>query len=126
MKRIISAILFLIICIGICIGSKMIVESKTEVLTEILDLLEEEMKNENYETALIHINKLEDEWEKAEKVFSSLSETKLIDELSLSFTSLEKYIESEETGNAIIVIEECRNGLETICQWQKITVDNIL
>lgn len=126
MKRIISAFVLICICIGVCVTSSIVAENKTEKLIEKLDMLEEELLKENYESAVNHIRELEKEWETGEKIFSSLSETKLIDELNLSFNSLEKYIVSEETGHAIIVIEECRNGLETICQWQKITIDNIL
>lgn len=126
MKRIISAVLLLSLCIIACIGSNLITEAKADNLIKILDLLEDELKNENYESALVSIKRVEDEWESAEKVFSSLSETKLIDELNLSFNSLEKYIEAEKIAEAIIVLEECRNGLETIHQWQKITIDNIL
>ena len=126
MKRIITAVLLLILCVTACIGSNLITEAKANDLTEILDLLENELKREDYESALSSIKRIEDEWESAEKVFSSLSETKLIDELNLSFNSLEKYIEAKRIAEAIIVLEECRNGLETIHQWQKITIDNIL
>lgn len=126
MKRIMSAVLLLLLCISLCTASNLITEAEAENLIEILDSLEEELKKEDYESALIHISRIEDEWETAEMIFSSLSETKLIDELNLSFNSLEKYIEAEETGHAIIAIEECRHGLETIYQWQKITIDNIL
>lgn len=126
MKRIIFAVVLVLVCVAVCVTSSIATESKAEKITEKLDMLEEEIKNENHENALRRIKELEEEWERSEKIFSIVSETHLIDELDLSFSSLEKYIESEETKQALVVIEECRNGLETICQWQKVTIDNIL
>lgn len=126
MKRIVTAVVLLIICVGICTVSSIISENTATHLIEILDLLEQELKSDNYEESLKHISKLEKEWENGEKIFSSISETKLIDELDLSFNSLEKYIEARQIGQAIIIIEECRNGLETVYLWQKIAIENIL
>ncbi len=126
MKRIISAVLLLLLCLSICVASDLITESKAKELIEMLNTIEVDLKNEDFEDALIQIKRIENEWEKTEKIFSSISETQLIDELSLTFSSLGNYIDSKETSQAIIAIEECRSSLEIIYQYQKITIDNIL
>ncbi len=126
MKRIFSAGVLLIFGLTICTLSSFITEKESDNLIEILDLLETELKNGNYENALISIKTVEEEWESTRIIFSSLSENELINELNLSFYALEKYIETKEISHAIITIEECRSGLKTIYQWQKINLDNIL
>ncbi len=126
MKRIISALVLLFICIGICVFGSMATEKKTDLLIGLLNEAEYSVNSDDNEKALICIGRLEKEWEKAEIFFSSLSETALIDELDLSLSSIEKYIESDMKEEAVIVIEECRTGLETILRRQKISVDNIL
>ncbi len=126
MKRIISAFVLLFICIGICIYGSVVTEKKCEALTNKLDILEKEINEGENENALSLIKDLEKEWKKAEKFFSSVSETALIDELDLSLGSMEKYILSDKKEEAVIVIEECRCGLETISRRQKISVENIL
>lgn len=126
MKRIISALVLLSICIGICIFSSVAAEKKTNLLINLLNEAEYSINIGNNEKALESLGRLEKEWEKSEKFFSSVSETALIDELDLSVGSIEKYIFTDKAEEALIVIEECRCGLETILRRQKISVENIL
>ena len=126
MKRIISAFVLLFLCIGICVYGSIFTEKKTQALMNMLGEAEYSINMGEKENALQSIRKLEDEWEKAEKFFSSVSETALIDELDLSLGSIEKHIEADMNEEAIVVIEQCRIGLETILRRQKISVDNIL
>ena len=126
MKRIISAFVLLILCIGICVYGSIATERKTEVLIALLNETEYTLNTNDREKALQCINRLENEWDKAEKFFSSVSETALIDELDLSLGSIKKHIEADMTEEAMVVIEQCRIGLETIHRLQKVSTDNIL
>ncbi len=126
MKRIISAFALLFVCIGICVYSSIATEKKTESLISLLNETEYSINTGDNERTLRCIGRLEAEWDKAEKFFSSVSETALIDELDLSLGSIEKYILSDMREEAVIVIEECRTGLNTILRRQMISVDNIL
>ena len=126
MKRIISAFVLLFLCIGICVYGSTVTEKKTYMLMSLLNEAEYAINTDDKVTALSCIGKLETEWNKAEKFFSSISETALIDELDLSLGSIEKYIRSDMNEEAAVVIEECRTGLETILRRQKFSVDNIL
>lgn len=126
MKRIISAFALLFICIGICVFSSITTEKKTKTLLSLLNETEYSVNTGDSEMALRCINRLETEWEKSEKFFSSVSETALIDELDLSLGSIEKYIQWDMKEEAVIVIEECRTGLDTVLRRQKISLDNIL
>lgn len=126
MKRIISALALLFICISICVFSSIATEKKSEALLSLLNETEYSLNLGDSEKALRCIRKLEEEWEKSEKFFSSVSETALIDELDLSLGSIEKYIQQDMKEEAIVVIEECRSGLDTISRRQKISFDNIL
>lgn len=126
MKRIISAFVLLILCIGICVYGSMVTERKTEVLIALLNETEYTLNTNDREKALQCINRLENEWDKAEKFFSSVSETALIDELDISLGSIEKYILSDMKEEAVIIIDECRTGLGTILRRQKVSIDNIL
>ncbi len=126
MKRIISAFALIFVCIGICVYSSIATEKKTDLLMSLLNETEYSINTADKEKAVKCIGRLEDEWDRAEKFFSSVSETALIDELDLSLGSIKKYIMSDMKEEAVIVIEECRTGLETILRRQKISVDNIL
>lgn len=126
MKRIISAFALLFICIGICVFSSITTEKKTKTLLSLLNETEYSVNTGDSEKALRCISRLETEWEKSEKFFSSVSETALIDELDLSLGSIEKYIQWDMKEEAVIVIEECRIGLDTVLRRQKISLDNIL
>ncbi len=126
MKRIISAFVLLFLCVGICVYSGIATEKKTDILLSLLNEAEYSINTGNKEKALENLVRLEREWNKAEKFFSSVSETALIDELDLSLVSIEKYILSDMKEEAVIVIEQCRTGLDTILRRQKISVDNIL
>ncbi len=126
MKRIISAFVLLILCIGICVYGSIVTERKTEVLIALLNETEYTLNTNDREKALQCINRLENEWDKAEKFFSSVSETALIDELDISLGSIEKYILSDMKEEAVIIIDECRTGLGTILRRQKVSIDNIL
>ncbi len=126
MKRIISAFVLLFLCIGICVYGSIFTEKKARALMNMLGEAEYSINTGEKEKALQSIRRLEDEWEKAEKFFSSVSETALIDELDLSLGSIEKHIEADMNEEAAVVIEQCRIGLETILRRQKISVDNIL
>ncbi len=126
MKRIISAFALLFICIGICVYGSIATEKKTESLISLLNEAEYSINTGDKEKALGCIGRLEAEWDKAENFFSSVSETALIDEIDISLGSIEKYILSDMNQEAVIVIEECRTGLDTILRRQKITLDNIL
>ena len=126
MKRIISAFVLLILCIGICVYGSIVTERKTEVLIALLNETEYTLNTNDREKALQCINRLENEWDKAEKFFSSVSETALIDELDISLGSIEKYILSDMKEEAVIIIDECRTGLATILRRQKVSIDNIL
>lgn len=126
MKRIISAFVLLILCIGICVYGSIVTERKTEVLIALLNETEYTLNTNDREKALQCINRLENEWDKAEKFFSSVSETALIDELDISLGSIEKYILSDMKEEAVIIIDECRTGLGTILRRQKVSTDNIL
>lgn len=126
MKRIISAFVLLILCIGICVYGSIVTERKTEVLIALLNETEYTLNTNDREKALQCINRLENEWDKAEKFFSSVSETALIDELDISLGSIEKYILSDMKDEAVIIIDECRTGLGTILRRQKVSIDNIL
>ena len=126
MKRIISAFVLLILCIGICVYGSIATERKTEVLIALLNETEYTLNTNDREKALQCINRLENEWDKAEKFFSSVSETALIDELDISLGSIEKYILSDMKEEAVIIINECRTGLGTILRRQKVSIDNIL
>ncbi len=126
MKRIISAFVLLFLCIGICIYGSIFTEKKTEALMNMLGEAEYSINTGEKEKALQSIRRLGEEWEKAEKFFSSVSETALIDELDLALGSIEKHIEADMNDEASVVIEQCRIGLETIMRRQKISLDNIL
>ncbi len=126
MKRIISAVVLLFVCIGICVFGSFAAENKGADIMDTLDKLESEIKDGKGDEAYYLIKELEKEWEKSEKLFSSISETSLIDEIDISLSSIEKYIITDMTEEAIIVIEECRCGIETIVRRQKISLDNIL
>ncbi len=126
MKRIISAIALLFICIGICVYSSIITEKKTQSLISILNETEYAINIGDNDKALRCISRLEGEWDKAEKFFSSVSETALIDELDISLGSIEKYIIWDMKEEAVVTIEECRTGLGTVLRRQKVSLDNIL
>ena len=126
MKRIISAFILLLICVGICAFGSIVTEKKTKALISLLNESEYSINMSDKENALRCIDKLEAEWEKSEKFFGSVSETSLIDEIDISLGSIEKYILSDMKEEAIIVIEECRTGLDTVLRRQKISLDNIL
>ncbi len=126
MKRIISAFALLFICIGICVYGSIATEKKTESLINLLNETEYSINIGDNEMTLGCIGRLEAEWNKAEKFFSSVSETALIDELDLSLGSIEKYILLDMKEEAVVVIDECRTGLDTILRRQRISVDNIL
>ncbi len=126
MKRIISAFVLLLLCIGICLYGSIATERKTKSLISLLNEAEYSINIGDKEKSLRCISRLEGEWEKAEKFFSSVSETALIDELDLSLASIEKYIICDMKEEAVVTIEECRTGLNTILRRQKVSVDNIL
>lgn len=126
MKRIITSFLLIGICIAACVTSSIITEKEATALIENLEKIELELEKDNMEEALRETGNIEERWKKSEVIFSSLSETGLIDEVSLSFGSLKKHIEVNEKEQAIAVIAECKNGLEIIYQYQKITIENIL
>ena len=126
MKRIISAVLLLFFCTGICVYGSLTAERKTDLLITLLDEAEYSINTGNTAKALQSLARLEKEWENAEKFFSSVSETALIDELDISLGSIEKYIKSDKNDEAVIIIEQCRTGLETVLKRQKISIDNIL
>lgn len=126
MKRIISAFVLLILCIGICVYGSIVTERKTESLISLLNEAEYSINIGDKEKSLRCIGRLETEWSKAERFFSSVSETALIDELDISLGSIEKYILSDMKEEAVIIIDECRTGLGTILRRQKVSVDNIL
>ena len=69
MKRIISAFVLLILCIGICVYGSIVTERKTEVLIALLNETEYTLNTNDREKALQCINRLENEWDKAEKFF---------------------------------------------------------
>ncbi|MBQ7118311.1 MAG: DUF4363 family protein [Clostridia bacterium] len=126
MKRIISAFVLLLLCVGICVYGSIATEKKTRSLINLLNEAEYSVNIGDREKALISLRRLENEWSSAEKFFSSVSETALIDELDLSVGSLEKYILSDMEDEALVIMQECRTGLETIMRRQKISVENIL
>ncbi len=126
MKRIISAFILLFICIGICIYGTIATQKKTDLLLSLLNEAEYSINIGNLEKALESSGRLKEEWNRAEKFFSSVSETALIDELDLLLAGIEKYILADMVEDAVIVIEECRTGLETILRRQRISIDNIL
>ena len=126
MKRIITAFALLFLCIGLCVYGSIATERKTESLISILDETEYSLNIGDDEKALSCVKRLEAEWERSEKFFSSVSETALIDELDLSMAGIEKYILMDMKEDAVIVLEECRAGLDTILRRQKVTLDNIL
>lgn len=126
MKRIITSFLLIGICVAACVTSSIITEKEATALIENLERIEFELENGNMEEALTETRQIEEKWKKSEVIFSSLSETSLIDEVSLSFGSLKKHIEVNEKEHALAVISECKSGLEIIYQYQKITIENIL
>ena len=126
MNRIIPALILLFLCIGICVYGSIATERKTDTLISLLNEAEYSINADNKEKALECINRLENEWDKAEKFFSSVSETSLVDELDLSLSSIGKYIRWDMKEDAVIIIEECRTGLNTILRRQKVSLDNIL
>ena len=126
MKRIIPAFILLFVCIGICVFSSISTKNKTEALLNLLNEAEYSINVADKEKSLRCIDRLETEWEKSEKFFSSLSETALIDEIDVSLGSIEKYIQLDMKEEAMVIIEECRTGLDTILRRQKVSIDNIL
>ena len=126
MKRIISAFILIGLCIGICAFGSIATEKRCKELILALDKTEEAILSNNEKKTSEYINNLEDQWKRDEKLFSSLSETSLIDELNVSLLSLEKHIKTQKYQEALILIDECRNSLEIIYQWQKLSLDNIL
>lgn len=126
MKRIFPALILLALCVGICTYGSIATERKTSSLMNMLNEAEYSINRGEKEKALLIIGRLEAEWERSEKFFSSVSETALIDELDLSLGSIEKHIEADMNEEAAVVIEQCRIGLGTILRRQKISLDNIL
>lgn len=126
MKRIISALMLLALCIGMSIYGSFLAEKKTQILINLLNETEYSLNADNSEKALESLKKLEGEWEKASKFFSSVSETALIDELDVSLSSIEKHISSDMKEDALVVIEQCRLGLGIITRRQKLSIENIL
>ncbi|MBQ9913803.1 MAG: DUF4363 family protein [Clostridia bacterium] len=126
MKRVFPAIVLLILCIGICVYGSIATENKTKALLNMLNEAEYAINIGEKEGALISIRRVEEEWERAERFFSSVSETALLDEIDLALGSIEKHIEADLNDEATVVIEQCRIGLETILRRQKLSLDNIL
>lgn len=126
MKRIITSFLLIGFCIAACVTSSLITEREATALIENLERIEIHLEKDNTEEALKETEKIEERWKKSEVLFSALSETGLIDEVSLSLGSLRKHIEAQSKEEAIAIIAECKNGLEIIHQYQKITIDNVL
>ncbi|MBE6775718.1 MAG: DUF4363 family protein [Ruminococcaceae bacterium] len=126
MKRVFPAIVLLILCIGICVYGSIATENKTKALLNMLNEAEYAINIGEKEGALSSIRRVEEEWERAERFFSSVSETALLDEIDLSLGSIEKHIEADMNDEATVVIEQCRIGLETILRRQKLSLDNIL
>lgn len=126
MKRVFPAIVLLILCIGICVYGSIATENKTKALLNMLNEAEYAINIGEKEGALSSIRRVEEEWERAERFFSSVSETALLDEIDLALGSIEKHIEADLNDEATVVIEQCRIGLETILRRQKLSLDNIL
>lgn len=126
MNRIISALVLLGMSLGMCVYAAVATEERCLQLKNDLDSLERVIVEGNSRDALIIVKKLEDNWKKSEILFSSLSESALIDEINITLLSLEEHILTEKKQEIIILITQCRNALEIISQRQKITADNIL
>ena len=126
MKRIYPALIFIFVCISLCLIANVSTQQHADNLIKILTVIEENVKKDNLSAALTEAHKLKSQWASSKILFNSFSQTKLTDEVNSSISVLENYIETKEISSLIIEINRCINYLKEIYKWQKLSIGNIL
>lgn len=126
MKRMILAILLLVLCFAFCISSYFTLDKRTQEIIALLESASADIMENNTEQAEIKIKKCEDKWNENQNLFSVFLNHKMLENLSISVPSLLPLMKKSERDIALEKIEESINGLKAIMDEQKIKIGNIL
>lgn len=124
LKRLIAALSFLVIAIGLCIFEQYTVEKTYQQTNEIINTAIEYAENKDYEKTTQECKKLNEFFNEKYPYLTAMIEHGCLDETKMTISSLVDLAEneSEELESELIT---AKNQIKTIRDNQKVTFGNV-
>lgn len=126
MRRIIAAIVCLLISAGICTAQYCYVEYSTKKFISGIEEIEREMKRSNKESALLKSKQLCHSWDNTVKVTDMLLYHDYIYSIGTDIATLKSYIERDEDAEFFATCERVKHQLRILFDNEKPTAENII
>lgn len=126
MKRLYVAFALIIISVFICVLSSIKVEKHAENMLNHLTVIGTEIKNDNNASVDKLLKEAEKNWNKTETLYSFIVDADKIEEMSISFTMIQKHIKDGNKEHALERLRECELMLGEIVENEKLSIKNIM
>lgn len=122
-------IAFIIICLALIIGvgiyTTTSINSSVEELSYYIDRLEKNIAQENWEESSKDIGKLSKVWSKTKQNWLLFLDHQEIDNIDLTYTRLNKYVETEELPSALAEVAALKLLVQHIPNISALSLRNI-
>lgn len=124
LKRLILAVSFLLICIGLCTFEQYTIESTYKETTAVINQAIEYTEKEDYSKAENACKKLAEIWDKKYPCLTAMVEHGVLDDAGITINSLEDMASQKNEALRETLIE-AKNQIKAVRDNQKITFGNI-
>lgn len=124
MKKIYIAIVFLIICAGVCIFEQVTINKVYNEATEIINTAIDFNEEKDFESAKNQCKKLRDTWSKSYSYLSAMIDHAQLDSASAAIKSTND-ISKENKDELSEKLIEAKNEIQILKENQSITLGNI-
>lgn len=116
----------LVLLVGISLGSYRYINASAKEIGTHLDRVEQMIQTGKWETAESELGNAEDSWDKTKYWWSILLNHQEIDNIDVSITRLEKYIQSQGLALSLGEISTLKMLVEHVSDTEAFTIRNIL
>ncbi|MEG6570163.1 DUF4363 family protein [Thermoanaerobacterium thermosaccharolyticum] len=127
MKYVVPLIVMIIILIiFVDITSYKYLYTSSNSMEKKLDVIEKNIKNDNWKSAETCVNDLEKTWGKVNSKWAILIEHREIDDIDMSLSKLKSFIDSKNKDLSLAELKTLKELYNHIPSNEKLTLENIL
>ncbi|AST56885.1 DUF4363 family protein [Thermoanaerobacterium thermosaccharolyticum] len=127
MKYVVPLIVMIIILIiFVDITSYKYLYTSSNSMEKKLDVIEKNIKNDNWKSAETCVNDLEKTWGKVNSKWAILIEHREIDDIDMSLSKLKSFIDSKNKDLSLAELKTLKELYSHIPSNEKLTLENIL
>lgn len=121
---IIIIVLTLIIIVGGCL-TLYALETESQRLSDSLSALDEDINNQNWDTAAKTLKEFHEKWDKTSKVWSMLVDHYEIDNIELVLSQLTSYVETRDKSQALAQMSSLKELIRHIPAKEAFRLKNL-